>query len=395
METIYLKPGRSNPFLNRHPWLFSGALANSQNTFQSGDCVKVCDDKCGFVAYGLYNPHSQIRIRLYSFQETELLTNDFWHSKIKQAIHLREHILGFKPSSETAYRLINSEGDGLSGLTVDRYGDYLALQFTSLALYTYKDNILESLITNCKPKGIIIRTEQDILSEEGLELKDGVIWGEIPQAPLIIKENGVSFEINLSTGQKTGFYLDQRTNRTLLERFAKDKTVLDLCTYSGGFALHAAKAGAIQVTAVDVSANALQLAERNAGLNGFSNVSFVKADMFKYLAQCLDNGAKFDLIILDPPKMTHSKGSVNNALNGYYKLNSAALKCLSPKGVMFTCSCSGRIHRSDFLAVFHNSAISANRSLRILEVRGADCDHPVSSACPESEYLKCMVCYAQ
>jgi 23S rRNA (cytosine1962-C5)-methyltransferase len=394
MEIIYIKPGRSNPFINRHPWLFSGALADFKNNPQACDCVKVCDDKGAFIAYGLFNPHSQIRVRLYSFHETEFLSNDFWKNKVKQAIYLREHILGFKPTSETAYRLINSEGDGLSGLTVDRYGDYLSLQFTSLALYKFKDIILASLIESCQPLGIILRTEQDILSEEGLELKDGVVYGELPLTPVIIKENGVRFEINLSTGQKTGFYLDQRANRTLLECFAKDKTVLDLCTYSGGFALHAAKT-AKQVVAVDVSANALELAGRNAELNGFSHLSFIKSDMFKYLAQCLENGVRYDLIILDPPKLTHSKGSVHNALNAYLKLNTAALKLLNPQGILFTCSCSGRVSKSDFINTLHLAAKSAGRSVRILEVRGADCDHPVSADCPESEYLKCVVCHAE
>lgn len=395
METAYLKPGRSTPFKNQHPWLFSGAINKISGNPQAGDCIKVCDDKGSFIAYGLFNPHSQIRIRLYSFRGTEHLSTAFWQNRIRQAIHLREHILGFEPKLNSAYRLINSEGDGLSGLTVDRFGEYISLQFTSLALYQYKDAIVNSLIDNCHPKGIILRTEQDILAEEGLELKDGVIYGETPQMPLIVKENGISFEINLSTGQKTGFYLDQRASRNYLESFTKGKKVLDLCTYSGGFALHAAKAGADMVTAVDVSANALELAKRNATLNNFYNIAFVKSDMFKYLAHSQAEGTKYDLIILDPPKMTHSKGSVVNALDGYFKLNAAALKSLNPGGILFTCSCSGRISRIDFINTLHRAAISVNRSLQILKVNGADCDHPVSVNCPESEYLKCVVCYAE
>ena len=395
MKSVILKPGRSNPFKQQHPWLFSGAIDRLTGNPLAGDTVKVCDDKAVFIAYGLFNPHSQIRVRLYSFDEHAPLNNDFWQDKIKQAIHLREVTLGFKPTKDSAYRLINSEADGLSGLTVDRFGNYLSIQFTSLGIYQHKDIIVESLVKYCKPKGIILRTEQDILAEEGLELKDGIIWGEIPQEALIIKENGVSFEVNLATGQKTGFYLDQRANRTLIEKYAKGKTVLDLCTYSGGFALHAAKAGANQVTAVDVSAGALQLAERNAALNNFANISFIKSDMFKYLVDCVAGGIKYDIIVLDPPKMTHSKGSANQALTGYFKLNLIALKCLNPGGILFTCSCSGRISKTDFLTVLHNAALSADRSLRVLEVKGADCDHPVSVHCPESEYLKCLVCYAE
>jgi 23S rRNA (cytosine1962-C5)-methyltransferase len=395
MKIVTIKPGRSNPFKQRHPWLFSGAIASLTGNPQAGDIVKVCDDKNSFIAYGLYNPHSQIRVRLYSFTEDEVPGAAFWQDKIKQAIYLRENTLGFVPAKDNACRLINSEADGLSGLTVDRFGDYLTIQFTSLGIYQFKDVITESLVSLFHPKGIILRTEQDILAEEGLELKDGIIYGEIAQEAIIIKENGISFEVNLSTGQKTGFYLDQRANRAVIERYAKGKTVLDLCTYSGGFALHAAKAGAKEVTAVDVSANALELAEHNAALNNFNNFTFLKSDMFKYLAQCIENEVKFDIIVLDPPKMTHSKGSVNNALTGYVKLNIAALKCLNPHGILITCSCSGRISKTDFASVLHSSALAANRTLRILEVRGADSDHPISVHCPESEYLKCVVCYAE
>jgi 23S rRNA (cytosine1962-C5)-methyltransferase len=395
MIKITLKPGRSAPFSNRHPWLFSGAIAKESSLAKAGDWVKVVDDKDVFIAYGLYNPHSQIRIRLYAFEQDNVPHTSFWDDKIKQSIELREHILGFTPSSDSAYRIINSEGDGLSGLTIDRYGEYLAVQFTSLALYMHKDAIISSLITYAKPKGIIIRTEADMLAEEKLELKDGIVYGNMPQSPIIIKENGVLFEINLSTGQKTGFYLDQRANRVYLQSFVKGKTVLDLCTYSGGFALHSAKAGAKAVTAVDVSANALELAKQNAALNGFTNIEFVKADMFKYLENCVEKGIIYDTIILDPPKMTHSKGSLSSALSGYLKLNAMALKCLSTQGILVTCSCSGRVSRDDFLNLLHRAAMINNSSLRILGVRGADIDHPVSTSCPESEYLKCVVCYAK
>jgi 23S rRNA (cytosine1962-C5)-methyltransferase len=395
MQTVILKPRRSAPFAGHHPWLFSGALDQVSGSPLPGDSVKVCDEDGKFLAYGLYNSHSQIRVRLYSFQKQDILTDVFWHDKVTEAINLREEVLGFKPLPDNAYRLINSEGDGLSGLTADRYGDYLVVQFTSKALYTHKDILFKALIDLTHPIGIILRTEADILSEEGLELKDGLIWGEQPFKPLLIKENGVSFEVNLSTGQKTGFYLDQRANRTLLERFTVGKTVLDLCSYTGGFALHAAKAGAISVTAVDVSASALEQAQRNAVLNGFEQIEFVKSDMFKWLDKCLAEDRSYDVVILDPPKMTHSKGSVQSALKGYLQLNASALKCLNPGGVMLTCSCSGRISRDDFLFTLHRAALVAGKTLRILEVRGADIDHPVLTSCPESGYLKCVVCYAE
>jgi len=395
MKSVILKSKRSAPFRNRHPWLFSGAIDRVMGNPAPGDWVAVLDDTKSFVAYGLFNPHSQIRVRLYSFDEKDIISDEFWQDKIHNSIALRANILNFKPLPDNAYRLINSEGDGLSGLTVDRYGNYLCVQFTSLALYHYQEIILSSLKEALNPRGIVIRTEADILQEENLELKDGTVFGSLPEEPVVISENCVLFETNLATGQKTGFYLDQRANRILLESFASGKTVLDLCTYTGGFALHAAKAGAKEVIAVDVSASALEIAKRNAELNHFTDIEFIKSDMFKYLDKCLSDSRKFDVIILDPPKMTHSKGSVNNALMGYLKLNTAALKCLNPVGILFTCSCSGRVSREDFLSTLNRASVQANRALQILEVRGADIDHPVSSACPESEYLKCVVCYVQ
>lgn len=392
MKTVILKPGRSTPFINRHPWLFSGAIGKVTGNPEAGDWVKVTDDKAHFIAYGLFNPHSQIRVRLYAFDEQAIPDNNFWHLALQKAIDLRVKTLGENFQKDNACRLINSEGDGLPGLTVDRYGDYLSLQFTSLAVYAYKDLILKSLVELVNPKGIILRTEQKILAEEGLELKDGLVWGNLPEEPIVIKENGICFEINLASGQKTGFYLDQKANRIAVESFAKGREVLDLCSYTGGFALHAAQAGASKVTAVDVSAHALQLAERNAKINNLSNIEFIKSDMFKYLDKCMAEGKNYDLIILDPPKMTHSKGSVSNALSGYLQLNASAMKSLKPNGVLFTCSCSGRVSKDDFLFMMHKASMIANKQLRILEVRGADTDHPISPACPESEYLKCFVC---
>lgn len=395
MYKVSLKQGRSAPFQGHHPWLFSGAIASVQGNPGPGDTVRVVDHRDAFIAWGLFNPHSQIRVRLYNFKKDEVLNADFWSRRIRQAVDLRTQTLGFKLTPDSAFRLVNSEGDSLSGLTVDRFGAYLSLQFTSLALYQYKDIIIQALAEAVSPEGIILRTEQDMLAEEGLELTDGLLRGDLPQDSLIIAENGVRFAVNLQTGQKTGFYLDQRANRILLDQFAAGKTVLDLCTYSGGFALHAAKAGAKAVTAVDVSAAALELAKSNAALNGFSNMEFIKSDMFKYLEKCLAEGTKYDLIVLDPPKLTRSKGSVQSALKGYLQLNAMAMQCLAADGMLFTCSCSGRVSRSDFLMTLHRAALAAERSLRILEVRGADKDHPVSSSCPESEYLKCVVCYVE
>jgi 23S rRNA (cytosine1962-C5)-methyltransferase len=395
MKKIELKHGKSAPFRGRHPWLFSGAIGRERGFPTAGDIVSVCDEKGVFIAWGLYNPHSQIRVRLYSWDEDERLDAGFWQEKVAQAIRLRRNIMNLQMTDNHACRLINSEGDGLSGLTVDKYGGYLAVQFTSLALYLHSEAIISCLVAQLSPLGIILRTEQDMLKEEGLELKDGLLWGELPAAPVLIQEQEVTFCVNLSTGQKTGFYLDQRANRSLLNSYAAGKKVLDICTYTGGFALHAAKAGASEVLAADVSPSALELAERNRAQNKLANLSFIKADMFRLLESFHAENRFFDLIILDPPKMTHARSSVQNALNGYHRLNALAMQVLNPGGILFTCSCSGRISRNDFFETIQSASVAAKRFLQIIDVRGADKDHPVAVTCLETEYLKCVICRVQ
>jgi 23S rRNA (cytosine1962-C5)-methyltransferase len=381
---IRLKPHREGPVLGGHPWLFSGAVATVRTHPADGETVRIENTDGAFVGWGLFNSRSQIRVRVYSLREEEPLTDEFWRNRIMKALDWRSRL------PEPANRMIASEADGLSGLTVDRYNDNLVVQFTALGLAQRREIILDALQEALCPKGMWLRTEQGIREEEGLEITDGVLRGE-PDSTCVIRENGLDYEVNLAAGQKTGFYHDQRDNRLRAATFAKDRRCLDVCCYSGGFALNLARAGASGTIGVDASASALEIAARNAERNGLIRIEWRKGDAFSVLPSLREAGEKFGLIVLDPPKFTRSKGSEAQAIKGYASLNEMALRILEPGGILVTCSCSGRITREVFRETLNYAGQRAGRFLRLLEQRGASPDHPVNPACPETEYLKCFI----
>jgi len=390
---VILKPKRETPFKHYHPWLFSGAIAKVLGNAEDGEMVSVHSADNTFIAWGIYNSQSNIRVRLYSWQESEILTLDFWKQKLQSAIAYRRS-LGFGMFTDkhsNAYRLVNSEADGLSGLTIDRYGDALCVQFTSLAMYHRRHLWYELLLDLLVPQSITLRTEHDMQKEEGILATDEVVFGSAPERQVIC-ENGISYYVQLNSGQKTGFYLDQRANRAYVQGLSKDRRVLDLCCYSGGFALNAKKGGAAMVQAIDVSANAITLAKENALLNNEPDIIFQQADAFRYVDTCEQ---KYDLIVLDPPKMTHSRASVANALKGYLHLNSKSFSLLDSGGILVSCSCSGRVSAEDFNSVIKEAAFKAGKKAKIMCITGADTDHPVSVYVPESAYLKCIISYVE
>ncbi len=382
---IRLKPRREGPVFGGHPWVFSGAIGSIRGNPIDGDEVRVETAKGDFAGWGLFNSHSQIRVRMYSLKNDVRLDDAFWQYKIRQALNYRKNLPG-----DISGRLIFSEGDGISGLTVDRYGDNLVVQFTSLALARRMDLILDILERELHPKGILLRTEQGIRQEEGLEITDGNLRGT-PDDTVVIDENGIAFEVNLATGQKTGFYHDQRENRLRIRDFAHDKECLDVCTYTGGFALNMAYSGAKSVLGIDVSSGALDIAAQNAERNRLTGLFWQKADAFRILPELKSAGRQFDLIVLDPPKFTRSKGSESQAIRGYESLNEMAMRLLRPGGYLVTCSCSGRVTREMFREIVQHAGIRAGRTLRLVEQRGAAIDHPVNPSCPETEYLKCFI----
>jgi 23S rRNA (cytosine1962-C5)-methyltransferase len=390
---VILKPRHALPFFKRHPWVFVGAIRSIHGEPQAGDEVALVSHEGQVIARGLFNPHSQIRVRLYSWDADKPLDREFWKARLQSALQLRQGLFGVS-GGVTAYRLVNSEADGLSGLTVDRYDRWLSMQFTSLALSRRQETFVELLRELAQPAGLWLRTEKGMHEAEGLEISDGLLWGEPPPRPLTISEYGLHWEVDLTEGQKTGTYLDQRDNRRAVARLVAGHRLLDVFCYAGGFGIGALVWGhAREVLAIDSSETALTLARRNAELNGVANRwRGNHSDGFKALEQLRGAGERFDTVVLDPPKLARGRAALPQALRAYHSLNHLAVSVLKPEGLLVTCCCSGLVRREDFEQMLADVAIQSRRHIRILEARGAAPDHPRSPFCPENDYLKCYVC---
>jgi 23S rRNA (cytosine1962-C5)-methyltransferase len=389
--TIVLKPKRARPFFGRHPWVLDSAVLRVDGAPADGAVVDLATHDGQFVGRGLWNATSRLRVRLYAFDAATKLDDAFWQTRIEAAVGLRR-TLGLDDPAGAA-RLVNSEGDDLSGLIVDRYADYLAVQVTALAMASRLETICDTLEAVVAPKGILLRgAERGLAKLEGLHLADRLVRGTAPSGPIFVHEHGLRFGIDLTEGQKTGYYLDQRDNRHAAARYAQGRRVLDMFCYSGGFSVACAVAGrAASVLAVDSSAKATTLAKANADLNGAANVAVETADAFEKLDALLAAGERFGMVVLDPPKFARSRASVDDALRAYHRINRAALGLLEPGGILVTCSCSGSVSRDDFLQMLAGVAQRGRRPIQLLECRGAAPDHPVSASCLEGEYLKCVI----
>ena len=371
--------------------MLDSAIDRVEGEAADGDVVDLVSEKGKFVARGLLNSRSRIRVRLYTWNAAQPLDDSFWQSRLEKAVQFRRQ-LGYDDTAGAA-RLVFSEGDGLSGLVVDRYADYLAVQANALAIATRLPLIVSSLVELTGARGVLLRTERGISQAEGLEIRDGPYWGLPPGGPLEIVENGLHYSVDLAEGQKTGFYLDQRENRKIAAGYLRDRRVLDMFCYSGGFSLAAsALGGAKEVIAVDSSAKALALAEANARLNSVANISFRCGEGFEVLESLARAGERFDAVILDPPKFARRRRALKDALQAYHWLNRLAVAVLEPGGILVTCSCSGHVSREDFLYTLVGVASQTKRDIQILDARGAAPDHPVMWSCLESEYLKCFIC---
>jgi 23S rRNA (cytosine1962-C5)-methyltransferase len=387
---VLLQPRRARPFYGGHPWVFAGAVAAVEGEPADGDEVELVAHGGAFVARGLYNSKSKIRVRLYNREPAVALDRAFFGDRLASAIRLRQLLSLDGPGR--GCRLVFSEGDGLSGLVVDRYDRWLVAQFTSLAMAMRRDLFAGLLAELTGAEGIYLRTERGVGALEGLELHDGPLWGSLPAGPVAIDEDGVKFLVNLAEGQKTGFYLDQRDNRRAVARLAAGRRVLDAFCYSGGFGLHCARAGAESVLGLDQSEAALDLARDNARLNGLDGrMSFQRGDVFAGLAELADRGEKFGLVVLDPPKFARARNAVEEALRGYRRLQALALRLLGPDGFLITCCCSGLITMDMLEDLLAQLAAETRRDVQVLQRRGPAPDHPVSVACRESHYLKCLV----
>lgn len=387
---VVLHPRRARPFYGRHPWVYAGAVAAVEGEPADGDEVDLVSHAGNFVARGLYNGQSKIRVRLYSWEPDRPLDREFFRDRLAAAIRLRGQLLGLDGSGK-ACRLVFSEGDGLSGVIVDRYDRWLVMQFTALGIARRRQMLAELLVELASPAGIYQRTERAIGKLEGLELVDEPVWGEPPAGPVVVEEDGVRFLVNVAEGQKTGFYLDQRDNRRAVARLAANRRVLDAFCYTGGFGLHAARAGAAAVLGVDVSEAALALAVENVKLNGLENVTFEQADVFDHLDGLATAGERFGMVVLDPPKFARTRNAVEDALRGYRRLQQLGLRLLEPDGILVVCCCSGLISMDMLAEVLAQVAAEARRDVQILQRCGQASDHPVSVACLESNYLKCVI----
>ncbi len=397
--TLRLKPSRQFPFLARHPWVQAHALADTGEALVSGQVVELVDHDGNWVARGLVNPHSRLRVRLYAYEAETVIDESLWKSRIDAAIARRRLVA---PHDDLgAERLVFSESDLISGLIVDRYADHLSVQFTAGALLRYREAILTHLKNALGITQTTVRIDEKTAKFEGIsgseEGLDGASTGnDAPAAePVRYRQNGLELGVDLRSGQKTGGYLDQRLNHVAAAGYLHGRRVLDVCCYTGGFGLVAAKAGAAHVVGLDSSESALAAAQENADRNGIVNIEFTRGDCFDELKRRGESGEKFDAVILDPPRFAGSRHQVEAAIRAYGRLNSLAIDLLPPGGVLVTCSCSGRVSRAEFEDMLADVGRRRRRDLIVLESRGPAPDHPVAIACPESDYLKCVIAQVQ
>ncbi len=387
---ILLNTAKSGSFQGGHPWVLDRSVIDPALPMEPGTLVDLVHPKGYFIGRGVYNPASRIRVRLYTWDPTVDLDQNWILGKLQQASDLRRKWIEFNGAMDCV-RLINSEGDGLSGLVVDKFGDYIVVQISALAMERWSETIVAWLQQNYSPLAIAVRTDSKTERQENMAARDEW-YGQIPDSPIVVVENDVRLQLDLVHSQKTGYYLDQRTNRRLAATWVRG-SMLDVCCYLGGFSLTACRWGKPDaIVAVDSSRRALDLAQSNAALNGFSGIEFVKADCFDYMTALANETRRFQTVVLDPPRMASNRGNVTAALRAYHRLNCLALRLIEPGGILVTCSCSGRVSREDFGGVVAAAAQRERRFLRVLSNLGADMDHPVASNCPESEYLKCLIC---
>jgi 23S rRNA (cytosine1962-C5)-methyltransferase len=392
MPLLKLKRGRDKSFLRKHPWIFSGAIDSVKDLKQNGETVEIISADGKPLGYGSYSAHSQITVRVLSFNPSEKIDIDFFRKRIESSIELRNNLINTQ--STNAYRIINAESDFLPGLVVDKYHNYLVCQFLSAGAEFWKKEIVEVLNSIFNPAGIYERSDVDVREKEGLQPVKAVLSGKEPAEFIEVIENENKFFVDIKSGHKTGFYLDQRDNRNILSLFASDKEVLNCFSYTGGFAVYALRGGAKKVINVDSSADALSLAEKNLSLNKIDSSRYenTRDDVFKYLRKLRDTNKQFDVIVLDPPKFAESVSQVEKASRGYKDINLLALKSLKKNGVLFTFSCSGHITQELFNKIVSDAAIDSGREVHILKFLTQSSDHTISTSFPEGLYLKGLVC---
>ncbi len=393
MPSLILKPGRERSLERRHPWIFSGAVLRVEGDPVPGSTVEVRTAKGDFLAQAAYSPHSQIRARVWTF-ENKAIDKDFFRSRISASVERRSLLDHGAGIGSNAYRLIHAESDGLPGLIVDRYDQVLILQSLTAGCEYWKESLADLLIETTGLQSIFERSDVDVRELEGLPPASGWLHGPQVDPRPLIEEYGLKFRVDLERGHKTGFYLDQRANRHRLRGLAQAREVLNCFCYTGGFTLHALAGGAKSVVSIDSSAEALALGRENIELNALPSdkAEWLEADVFQALRKFRDQNRSFDLIVLDPPKFASTVAQAEKAARGYKDINLLAFKLLRPGGILMTFSCSGGVDAALFQKIVAGAALDAGVEAQILEHLSQDIDHPVALNFPEGAYLKGLIC---
>lgn len=398
MASVILKAGRERPLQQRHPWVFSGAVATTRGAPATGAPVELLGADGEWLARGFYSAASQIRVRAASWDADEALDTAWLRRRLARALQARA---GLAEAPDSACRLAFSESDGLPGLIIDRYGPFLVVQLLTQAMAVRSAELTEALVELVGPRGIYERSDAEVRAKEGLPAQEGLLWGEAPPAQLRLRPlhlPGTAGEppallVDLQSGQKTGHYLDQAANRARVAAYCGGARVLDGFCYSGGFSLYAALAGAAQLTLIDSSAPALALARANLALVAPQTpAELLEGNVFQVLRGYRAEGRSFDVIVLDPPKFVHSQAQIERAARAYKDINLLAMQLLSPGGILASFSCSGLLSADLFQKIVFGAALDAQREVQIVERLGQAPDHPVLLSFPEGEYLKGLLC---
>jgi 23S rRNA (cytosine1962-C5)-methyltransferase len=369
-----------------HPWIFQKMVERPAERIRPGTIVDIIDRDEKWVGRGFYNGHSRIALRVLTADAAEAADDDFFCRRIAEAVQLRRNWLRLDDAGD-AYRLVNSEGDGMSGLVVDRFADTLVLEFFAAGMFRVRDTIVDVLGRHFPASRVYWFAEEHVQKQESFDCRS-------PEPPpaTVITEHGVRFRVAPGSKHKTGFFLDQRDNRRYLSSMCDGRRILDLCCNSGGFAVYAkALGGAAEVVGLDLDEQALELARQNANLNN-ARVRFVQADLFPWLREVTANGQRFDVVVLDPAKQTRDREEIHFALKRYFDMNRLALQAVAAGGIFLTCSCTGLVSEADFLESIRRAAYQAGRRLQVLRVAGAGADHPFMVHVPEGRYLKAIFC---
>ncbi|MDD3410038.1 MAG: class I SAM-dependent rRNA methyltransferase [Eubacteriales bacterium] len=385
MATVILHRGKEQRVFSGHPWVFRSDIARVEGEFQNGDVVRVAGDRGQFLAMAVYNPRSQISLRILSRRE-EPIDRAFIFGRVRRALDYRRRFADLR-----SCRLIFAESDGLPAVIADAFGDVIVLQVLCLGMEQFKQDVVDALVEELHPQGVYERNDVPVRRLEGLELQTGLLYGAVPDRVEMV-ENGVRFWVDVKEGQKTGFFLDQKENRAAIAPFCPDARVLDCFTHTGSFALHAAKFGAREVIGVDISDFACEFATENARLNGFEDrVRFDCANAFDYLRAAQDSHEQYDVVILDPPAFTKTRSAVDSALRGYKEINLRGMKLVRDGGFLVSCSCSQHVLPPMFQQMLQSAEKDARVQLRQIEFRTQGRDHPILTASPETQYLKCGI----